>query len=59
MVQGLRGEGYDAYVLTTQSEIRTWHRVRVGQFPDIGFAKQLRQSLAQMPPFKGAYVAVH
>ena len=58
MVQGLQNQGYNAYVMTTQSETRTWHRVRVGQFTDIGLAKQVRQSLMQMPPFKGAYIAV-
>jgi len=59
MVLGLQNQGYNAYVMTTQSETRTWHRVRVGQFTDIGAAKQIRQSLVQMSPFKGAYIAVH
>ena len=59
MALGLRNIGYDAYVVTTQTVIKTWHRVRVGQFANLEKAQQLRQSLTQMAPFKGAFVAVH
>jgi cell division septation protein DedD len=59
MVLGLQNQGYNAFVMTTQSETRTWHRVRIGQFTDIGVAKKIRQTMVQMSPFKGAYVAVH
>jgi cell division septation protein DedD len=59
MVLGLRNSGYDAYVLTSQVENKTWHRVRVGQFADIGLAKQLKQSLVNTLQFKQAYVAAN
>jgi general secretion pathway protein D len=55
----LRNNGYDAYVMTAYAENKTWHRVRVGQFADIGAAKQLRQSLISTPRFKDAYIAVN
>ena len=59
MALGLRTNGYDAYVMTAQAENKTWHRVRVGQFSDVGSAKQLKQSLANSPQFKGAYIAAN
>jgi cell division septation protein DedD len=59
MVLGLRSGGYDAYVITSQVESKTWHRVRVGQFADIGLAKQLKQTLTNFPRFKGAYIAAN
>jgi len=55
----LRNNGYDAYVMTAHAENKIWHRVRVGQFADIGAAKQLRQSLITTPQFKDAYLAVN
>jgi cell division septation protein DedD len=59
MVLGLRKNGYEAYVMTVQTESKTWYRVRVGQFSDIASAKQLRQSLVDVLQFKGAYVAAN
>ncbi|MGH7852766.1 MAG: SPOR domain-containing protein, partial [Candidatus Binatia bacterium] len=59
MVVGLRKDGYEAYVMTVQSETKTWHRVRVGQFSDVAPAKQLRQSLVNNLQFKGAYIAAN
>jgi cell division septation protein DedD len=59
MALGLRNSGYDAYVITSQVESKTWHRVRVGQFTEIGLAKQLKQSLVNAPQFKHAYVAAN
>ena len=58
MALGLRNSGYDAYVMTSQIESKTWHRVRVGQFADIGLAKQLKQTLLNTQ-FKHAYVAAN
>ncbi len=59
MVIGLRKNGYEAYVMTVQTESKTWHRVRVGQFTEVASAKQLRQALASALQFKGAYVAAN
>lgn len=59
MVVGLRKNGYEAYVITVQNESKTWHRVRVGQFPDVASAKQLKQSLVNASQFKGAYIAAN
>jgi general secretion pathway protein D len=59
MVAGMRKNGYEAYVMTVQTESKTWHRVRVGQFPDVAAAKQLRQSLVDALHLKGAYVAAN
>jgi cell division septation protein DedD len=59
MVAGMRKNGYEAYVMTVQTESKTWHRVRVGQFPDVAAAKRLRQSLVDALQLKGAYVAAN
>ena len=59
MAAGMRKNGYEAYVMTVQTENKTWHRVRVGQFPDVAAAKQLRQSLVDILQLKGAYVAAN
>ncbi len=59
MVVGLRKNGYEAYVMTVQTESKTWHRVRLGQFNDVASAKQLRQALVSALQFKGAYVAAN
>jgi cell division septation protein DedD len=59
MALGLRKSGYEAYVMTVQSENKTWYRVRVGQFSDIASAKQVRQSLVDVLQLKGAYVAAN
>ena len=59
LAAGMRKKGYEAYVMTVQTESKTWHRVRVGQFPDVAAAKQLRQSLIDALQLKGAYVAAN
>jgi cell division septation protein DedD len=59
MAAGLQKNGYEAYVMTAHAEGKTWYRVRVGQYPDVASAKQLRQALAAAPQFKGAYVAAN
>jgi general secretion pathway protein D len=59
LAAGMRKKGYEAYVMTVQTESKTWHRVRVGQFPDVAAAKQLRQSLIDALHLKGAYVAAN
>ncbi len=59
MVQSLRDRGYDAYVMIFQNDSKTWHRVRVGQFPDFHAANQAKITLAGFNQFKHAYVAPH
>lgn len=59
MATGLRQAGYDAYVITAETDNKTWHRVRVGQFSDLGAAKRLRESLIDDARFKQAYVALN
>jgi cell division septation protein DedD len=55
----LRQNGYDAYVMTSQVDAKTWHRVRVGQSADIRAANELKKVLASATPFKHAYVAAN
>ena len=59
IVLALRNSGYDAYVLTSLIENKTWYRVRIGQFTDLRGAKQLRDTLISAPQFKQAYVAAN
>ena len=59
IVHALRNSGYDAYVLTSLIENKTWYRVRIGQFTDLRGAKQLRDTLISAPQFKQAYVAAN
>lgn len=58
IVEQLRNQGYDAYVMIAQTAGSTWHRVRVGQFPEPSAAKRLKETLLKTPQFKHAYVAV-
>jgi general secretion pathway protein D len=55
----LRQSGYEAYVLTSQVDAKTWHRVRVGQSADIRAANELKKVLTSATPFKQAYVAAN
>lgn len=59
IVLALRNSGYDAYVLTSLLENKTWYRVRIGQFTDLRGAQQLREALISAPQFKQAYVAAN
>jgi cell division septation protein DedD len=59
IVLALRNSGYDAYVLTSLIENKTWYRVRIGQFTDLRGAKQLKDTLISAPQFKQAYVAAN
>jgi cell division septation protein DedD len=59
MALGLRNSGYDAYVMTSHVDNKTWHRVRVGQFASVKLAKELRETLVAVPQFKQAYVAAN
>jgi general secretion pathway protein D len=56
MTRGLRESGYDAYIVTVESEGKTWHRVRVGHLSELNAANRLKQSLADQSPFKQAYI---
>ncbi|MBM2803093.1 MAG: ral secretion pathway protein [Deltaproteobacteria bacterium] len=55
----LRKNGYKAYVMMTQGEYETWHRVRVGQFENHQEAVELRKALIVNEQFQQAYVAVN
>jgi cell division septation protein DedD len=57
MMNSLRKNGYDAYVMTIQAENKTWHRVRVGRFADLQAAHQMKNSLTGSSEFKRAFVA--
>jgi len=59
MVNSLREQGYDAYVMIFQNESKTWHRVRVGPFSELHVANQMKNTLAGFNQFKHAYVAAN
>ena len=59
MVNSLREQGYDAYVMIFQNESKTWHRVRVGRFSELHVANQMKNTLAGFNQFKHAYVAAN
>jgi general secretion pathway protein D len=59
IVNTLRKNGYDAYVMTIQAGAKTWHRVRVGQMPDVKVANELKKTLVSTTAFKQAYVAAN
>ena len=56
MIRGLRESGYDAYIVTIETEGKTWHRVRVGHLSELNAANRLKQSLTDQVSFKQAYV---
>jgi len=55
----LRRYGYDPYVMIFENQGKTWHRVRVGKFPEIRPAIQLKNSLTDFTQFRQAYVAAN
>jgi cell division septation protein DedD len=57
MAAGLQKTGYEAYVVTAETTGSIWHRVRLGQFTDLGTANRFKETLP-VPQFKRAYVAV-
>jgi hypothetical protein len=57
MAAGLQKTGYEAYVVTAETAGSIWHRVRLGQFTDLGTANRFKEALP-VPQFKRAYVAV-
>src|SRR4030095_6525944 len=59
IVNTLRKNGYEAYVMTIQTGAKTWHRVRVGQMADVKVANELKKTLASTTAFKQAYVAAN
>jgi cell division septation protein DedD len=59
VVEQLREAGYDAYVMTTQDERKTWYRVRVGQFDNHKDAIEERKALIANKQFQRAYVALN
>ncbi|MGE5217788.1 MAG: type II secretion system secretin GspD [Chloroflexota bacterium] len=59
IVDGLRSNGYDAYIATFETEGKTWFRVRVGRVTELQTANQLRQALVDRASFKQAYVVAY
>jgi cell division protein FtsN len=55
----LRREGHQAYVLTSQVDNKTWHRVRVGRFENQQDAQELKKTLAASKSYQHAYVALN
>ena len=57
LVQQLRAEGYDGYVVEANVKNQSYYRVRVGRFPKREEAESTRQSLALHESYKQAFVA--
>jgi hypothetical protein len=57
LVQQLRAEGYDGYVVEANVKNQTYYRVRVGRFPKREEAESTRQSLALHESYEQAFVA--
>jgi cell division septation protein DedD len=55
----LRKTGYEAYVMTFQSEGKIWHRVRIGRFESQRDAIELQRALVANKQFQRAYVALN
>jgi cell division septation protein DedD len=57
LLQQLRAEGYDGYVVEANVKNQTYYRVRVGRFPKRQEAESTRQSLALHESYEQAFVA--
>jgi general secretion pathway protein D len=53
----LKDKGYDAYVMVAEVNSKIWHRVRIGQTPELPKALELRKRLQANENFAQAYVA--
>ena len=58
-VEQLRKAGYDAYVMSTQDERKTWYRVRVGRFGSHKDAIEEHRALIENKQFQQAYIALN
>jgi sporulation related protein len=57
LVQQLKAEGYDGYVVEVNVKNQTYYRVRVGRFPKRQEAESTRQSLALHESYEQAFVS--
>jgi len=58
LVEKLRHDGYDAYVVKAEVKGRTWYRVRVGLFTTSKGAKEVAASLKKNKQYRQAFVTV-
>ena len=56
LVQRLKGNGYDGYVVQAEVNGQTYYRVRVGRFDTREEAESVRQSLARQEGYRDAYL---
>jgi cell division septation protein DedD len=56
LVQKLKANGYDGYVVQTEVKGQTYYRVRVGHFNAREEADAVRQSLARQEGHRDAYL---
>jgi len=56
LVQRLRANGYDGYVVQAEVKGQTYYRVRVGRFDAREEAESVRQSLARQEGYRDAYL---
>jgi cell division septation protein DedD len=56
MIQRLKAQGYDGYVVQADVKGQTYYRVRVGRFGAREQAETVRQSLAHQQGYKDAYL---
>ncbi|HYY24274.1 MAG TPA: SPOR domain-containing protein [Candidatus Udaeobacter sp.] len=56
LVQRLKANGYDAYVVQAEVNGQTYYRVRVGRFDAREEAESARQSLARQEGYRDAYL---
>ena len=57
LMQDLKSEGYDVYVVRAEIQGQTYHRVRVGRFSARDEAEPVRQSLSRHQAYRDAYLA--
>jgi cell division septation protein DedD len=57
LMQNLKSEGYDVYVVRANVQGQTYHRVRIGSFRTREEAEPTRQSLTHHDAFRDAYLA--
>ena len=56
LVQRLKADGYDGYVVQAEVKGQTYYRVRVGRFDAREEAESVRQSLARQEGYRDAYL---
>jgi cell division septation protein DedD len=56
MIQRLKAQGYDGYVVQAEVKGQTYYRVRVGRFGAREQAESVRQSLAHQEGYKDAFL---